>query len=723
MSTLGSFKLPLNNEIDLLTEEVEKGYDDSNTVRKFLEKRIQIEEEYAKNLQKLVKTQTGLNKMGGICGAFTVIVENTNQYSMEILKVVQKINDDITVPLRDFLKDLKAEQKTYIADGQNLTKERKEMFETLKNAKAKYDSLSSGAILDGESKIKEAEDDYKYYVAVANRYQASFHSDRMPKGFQRLETIRMQRMKTNLKKFITEYDAIPNRLSMSIKESEDAINAIDTKKDIMAFVNFNRVINSALPEFVFEPSERKKKSWRMSVLKMTGSGKQDQSSSLDQQQTTSLHQQHNAMPTRRSMNPNTMVFGAPISEVMERQRARYPELNVPYVLILFVNQIKSLGGVQTEGIFRIPGNNIDIITIKARIDQGDYSFVESNVHTLSSTLKAWLREIPQPLILDDLYEASVNCESVSDLIDVFDQLPVHNQRILTYIAQFLKELTLPENVAHSKMTIDNMSMVFAPSFLRCNNPELFMANIEKEKNFIRILIEATTQLQDICPLNLSLATHTPTSSNIVNSTSSDSISNMASTGAGPRSPDSSNFKSTHTRTPSSPNSTTSSSSNSSYTYSTPSSPTSPTSPASTQSSTSSMASAASSKSTSPPPSISKISIPYKPTTSHSDHMNLFRPQSIGMHLQSTSSSSTSTPTPTSNMSTMSSSSHYHSQAPILHAPYVISHSKATSMLKDLHMAHNSSINQAHKSSNKSRISSLDIFGPPVTHDLDDDDEQ
>eukprot|EP01133_Synstelium_polycarpum_P010863 gene10863-12656_t len=494
-----SKNLPLS-EIELISEEVEKGLEDSNIIKKFFEKRIQIEEEYAKNLQKLCKSQPNLNKLGGISGSFTIIVGNTDNYATHILQVVQKINDDINEPLRTFLKDLKAEQKTYFIDGQNLSKERKTVFDTLKQAKTNYDSLFKDPESDS-SKVAQAEEEYKQQVAIANRYQTSFHTEKFPKiqnDFQRLETIRMQKMKTNLKRFVNESDMIPAKLTQSLKSSEESINAIDTKRDIMAFVNFNKALNNAGPDFVFEPCEKKKKGWRstMSVLKIGSSSSSSTSGStpgvyipLGTKDASSAH-------------PNA-VFGVPIPEVMEKQRVRYPHLNVPYVLVLLVNLIKKNGGMQCEGVFRIPGHNNDITTLKKKINEGDYTLAENcNIHTTTSLLKLWLREVPQALIPDHLYDSAVNCENSDDLIAIFRQLPVHNQRIVTYIVSFLRELTHPDNVVHSKMNQDNTAMVFAPSFLRCNNPETLLSNIEREKLFIRILIESCATLQELCPLQL-----------------------------------------------------------------------------------------------------------------------------------------------------------------------------------------------------------------------------
>ncbi|KYR01703.1 RhoGAP domain-containing protein [Tieghemostelium lacteum] len=506
---VGSTKLPANNEIELISEEIDKGLNDSTTIRKFLEKRIQIEEEYAKSLQKLCKSQPNLKKIGGITSAFAVMVENLNQYSNHILAIAQKVNDDISEPLNTFIKDLKSEHKTYVSDGQDLAKERKAVFDALRNSKSNYDSIFKDPESDA-SKIGIAEEEYREQISIANKYENLFHSEKLPKiqnDIQRLETIRMQKMKTNLKKFIAEFESAPIKFTQTQKESEDIVNAIDTKRDIMAFVNFNKSINTATPEFVFEAceKEKKKKGWRstMSVLGINIGGSSN--SGANQQSERVIHtgnySKHSHDDTSHQ-SPNA-VFHVPIGEVMSKQKNRYPDLDVPYVLVLLVQLIKRNDGFKTEGIFRIPGHNESITLLKKQLNEGDYKVQETNVHVLASLLKLWLREMPQPLIPDALYDKAVQCENTDDLIQiVFKQLPSINQKIVTFIVSFLNDLISPDNVLLSKMNLDNVSMVFAPSFLRCTNPEKILTNVELEKYFIKILIESHSTLLDICPLNL-----------------------------------------------------------------------------------------------------------------------------------------------------------------------------------------------------------------------------
>ena len=54
---------------------------------------------------------------------------------------------------------------------------------------------------------------------------------------------------------------------------------------------------------------------------------------------------------------------------------------------------------------------------------------------------------------------------------------------MDYLISFLLILAKEEHVEKTKMTKDNLAMVFAPSFLRCpsEDPSQIMAAAEKEK--------------------------------------------------------------------------------------------------------------------------------------------------------------------------------------------------------------------------------------------------
>lgn len=133
-----------------------------------------------------------------------------------------------------------------------------------------------------------------------------------------------------------------------------------------------------------------------------------------------------------------------------------------------------------EGLFRISGNLEDMLKYKTAIDKGGaISFEnEQNCHNVSGILKLYIRELPQPLmpldIQDELFKiVSIenDKEKLSELQKILNLLPKPNYHILKKITEML--LKLSNNSEHTKMSSENLSIVWAPNLIW---------NKEKEKD-------------------------------------------------------------------------------------------------------------------------------------------------------------------------------------------------------------------------------------------------
>jgi hypothetical protein len=49
---------------------------------------------------------------------------------------------------------------------------------------------------------------------------------------------------------------------------------------------------------------------------------------------------------------------------------------------------------------------------------------------------------------------------------VIEQIPALNKKVLVYLINFIQELTNPETVEATKMSADNLAMVFGPGYSR-----------------------------------------------------------------------------------------------------------------------------------------------------------------------------------------------------------------------------------------------------------------
>ncbi|XP_042197861.1 rho GTPase-activating protein 39 [Callorhinchus milii] len=185
------------------------------------------------------------------------------------------------------------------------------------------------------------------------------------------------------------------------------------------------------------------------------------------------------------------MFGSSLEEIMERQRERYPERKLPWVQTQLSNKVLALGGAQTEGIFRVPGDIDEVNALKLQVDQWRIPENLADPHIPASLLKLWYRELEEPLIPQTFYPLCVNnYENPEAAVAVVASLPEINRLVLGYLIHFLQIFAQPANVGKTKMDVNNLAMVMAPNCLRCqsDDPRIIFENTRKEMSFLRLLI-------------------------------------------------------------------------------------------------------------------------------------------------------------------------------------------------------------------------------------------
>jgi hypothetical protein len=73
---------------------------------------------------------------------------------------------------------------------------------------------------------------------------------------------------------------------------------------------------------------------------------------------------------------------------MQAQKESYPDKEIPIVLPFLADAIIELGGLSTEGIWRIPGDNETLKQMKARMNRGHYQLVSGVEHRDNCVISA-----------------------------------------------------------------------------------------------------------------------------------------------------------------------------------------------------------------------------------------------------------------------------------------------------------------------------------------------
>ncbi|XP_056587882.1 rho GTPase-activating protein 24 isoform X1 [Triplophysa dalaica] len=167
------------------------------------------------------------------------------------------------------------------------------------------------------------------------------------------------------------------------------------------------------------------------------------------------------------------IFGQKLEETVRYER-RYGNKMAPMLVEQCVDFIR-LWGLREEGLFRLPGQANLVKELQDAFDCGEKPSFDCNtdVHTVASLLKLYLRELPEPVIPFCKYEEFLACTKLfskeqdagmKELKRQVEGLPQVNYNLLKYICKFLDEVQSYSGV--NKMSVQNLATVFGPNILR-----------------------------------------------------------------------------------------------------------------------------------------------------------------------------------------------------------------------------------------------------------------
>ncbi|XP_056275899.1 rho GTPase-activating protein 25 isoform X2 [Pseudoliparis swirei] len=171
--------------------------------------------------------------------------------------------------------------------------------------------------------------------------------------------------------------------------------------------------------------------------------------------------------------PTSGVFGKGLKDTVTYEQWFGPHM-VPILVQKCVEFIKERG-LDEEGIFRLPGQDNAVKQFRDAFDAGERpSFPsDTDVHTVASLLKLYLRELPEPVVPWTQYQDFLDCTTQLDSSSTqgwksFEKqialLPRINYNLLSYVCRFLFEVQLHAKV--NKMNVENLATVMGINLLK-----------------------------------------------------------------------------------------------------------------------------------------------------------------------------------------------------------------------------------------------------------------
>uniref|UniRef100_A0A6I8N939 Rho GTPase activating protein 25 n=2 Tax=Ornithorhynchus anatinus TaxID=9258 RepID=A0A6I8N939_ORNAN len=171
--------------------------------------------------------------------------------------------------------------------------------------------------------------------------------------------------------------------------------------------------------------------------------------------------------------PSGAVFGQRLADTVAYER-KFGQHPVPILMEKCAAFIRDYG-LDEEGVFRLPGQDTLVKQLRDAFDAGERpSFHrDTDVHTVASLFKLYLRELPEPVVPWSQYESFLLCGQLLDndrpkgheeLLKQVSDLPRDNYNLLSYICRFLHEIQL--NCHVNKMSVENLATVIGVNLIR-----------------------------------------------------------------------------------------------------------------------------------------------------------------------------------------------------------------------------------------------------------------
>ncbi|NXX79693.1 RHG25 protein, partial [Urocolius indicus] len=197
------------------------------------------------------------------------------------------------------------------------------------------------------------------------------------------------------------------------------------------------------------------------------------------------------------------VFGQRLADTMAYEQ-KFGQQQVPILVQKCAEFIRE-HGVNEEGIFRLPGQDNLVKQLRDAFDAGERPSFDrdTDVHTVASLFKLYLRELPEPVVPWMQYEDFLLCGQALDaddtkghqeLLKQLSLLPRDNYNLLSYICRFLHEIQLNSSV--NKMSVDNLATVIGVNLIRprIEDPAIIMRGTPQIQKVMTVMISDHAEL-------------------------------------------------------------------------------------------------------------------------------------------------------------------------------------------------------------------------------------
>ncbi|KFB38649.1 AGAP008912-PA-like protein [Anopheles sinensis] len=169
---------------------------------------------------------------------------------------------------------------------------------------------------------------------------------------------------------------------------------------------------------------------------------------------------------------------------------------IPALIVHCVSEIEHRGLVE-EGLYRVSASEREVRTLKEKFLRGKTipTLGQIDVHVLCGCVKDFLRTLREPLIPPALYPEyrnfaatnsglDINQRNFDALCQLIERMPEPNRDTLAFLMLHFQRVAQSER---TKMSVDNLARVFAPTLVGYSRPDLDLNDMCAE-TFIQVII-------------------------------------------------------------------------------------------------------------------------------------------------------------------------------------------------------------------------------------------
>ncbi|XP_035703861.1 rho GTPase-activating protein 1 isoform X2 [Folsomia candida] len=221
---------------------------------------------------------------------------------------------------------------------------------------------------------------------------------------------------------------------------------------------------------------------------------------LDYDQQLTAKSSHKAVPyptinntgsnNKASKTPlDTQQFGVSLMFIKERNNSDI----IPPIMRQCVEYLSQPEALATDGLFRRSASTILVKECQAKANRGEVIEFNGDFHLAAVLIKAFLRELEEPLLTFDLFEEIMDFQKLSKdergpIVKqiILEKLPEDNYAVLKYLVHFLSKVM--DRADLNKMTSSNLAVVFGPNLMWSENLKLSLAAIAPINQFTDFIL-------------------------------------------------------------------------------------------------------------------------------------------------------------------------------------------------------------------------------------------